>query len=58
MTNRAYFMYIGSSGVDVIIVGAIIGVIIVLSIVMIITVCCFIRKKGMYVYCVCMLCSF
>ena len=45
----SYFMYTGNSSVYII-VGVIIGVIIVLSLLFIIMICCFMRRKGMYVY--------
>ena len=43
------FTYIGNSGIYVI-VGGIIGVIVVLSLLLIIMICCFVKKKGIYVY--------
>ena len=45
-------MYTGNSSVYII-VGAVIGVIIVLSLLFIVAICYFMRRKGMYV-CICM----
>ena len=45
VTSYVYFMYIGNSNVYII-VGVIIGVIIVLSLLFIIMICCFMRRKG------------